>query len=110
MSNYTVKLFMGKEDTYHFLTDSRQGSQAIRAESGSTCLLRQRSLFSPLHPEPPSPPPPELGRRLVDGKNEDAGHFHTFTLALKGKMFSPVHILSLTLPSQDIWLLTLQSV
>ena len=54
------KLFMGKEDTYHFLTDSRQRSQAIRAldlQSGSTRLLRQRSLFSPLHPElhPPTP-------------------------------------------------------
>ena len=48
--------------------------------------------------------------RLVDGNNEDACHFHTFTLALKGKFFSPVHILSLTLPSQDIWLLTLQPV
>ena len=56
MSNYTVKLFIGKEDTYHFLTDSRQRSQAFRAldlQSGSTCLLGQRSLFSPLHPEPP---------------------------------------------------------
>ena len=111
MSNYTVKLFMGKEDTYHFLTDSRQRSQAIREESGSTCLLGQRSLFSPLHPASPAPPPPpQLGRRLVDGNNEDACYFHTFTLALKGKFFSPVHILSLTLPSQDIWLLTLQSV
>ena len=57
-----------------------------------------------------APPRTELGRRLVDGKNEDACHFHTITLALKGKFFSPVHILSLTLPSQDIWLLTLQSV
>ena len=89
MSNYTVKLFMGKEDTYHFLTDSRQRSQAIRAldlQSGSTCLLRQRSFFSPLHPEPP-----ELGRRLVDGKNEDAYQFHTFTLALKEKHFSHLY-------------------
>ena len=68
-------------------------------------------LFSLASRAPPPPPPPsELGRRLVDGKKEDACHFHTFTLALKGKIFSPVHILSLTLPSQDIWLLTLQSV
>ena len=88
MSNYTVKLFMGKEDTYHFLTDSRQRSQAIREESGSTCLLGQRSLFSPLHPEPSFPPPPELGRRLVDGNNEDACHFHTlFYISTKGKVF-----------------------
>ena len=85
---------MGKEDTYHFLTDSRQRSQAIRAldlQSGSTRLLRQRSLFSPLHPEPHPQPPSDLGRRLVDGKNEDACHFHTFTLALKEKHFSHLY-------------------
>ena len=49
--------------------------------------LASRAPSSP----PPHPPSPDLGRRLVDGKNEDACHFHTFTLALKEKHFSHLY-------------------
>ena len=46
-------------------------------------------LFSLASRAPPLSP--DLGRRLVDGKNEDACHFHTFTLALKEKHFSHLY-------------------
>ena len=65
-------------------------------------MLGQRSLFSPLHPEPPPPRAWSQASRRQE--------WRCMPLSLKGKIFSPVHILSLTLPSQDIWLLTLQSV
>ena len=47
--------------------------------------------FLPCIQSPTPQPPSDLGRRLVDGKNEDACHFHTFTLALKEKHFSHLY-------------------
>ena len=138
MSNYNVKLFMGKEDTYHFVSAWPGGKSAWccnpEASSFSPLLAaswicsRQswvqilgyafkdaRTVFSPLHLEPP-----ELARRLVAGKNKAfqkslkrsgrMPRLHIY-ISRKGKtFFSPVHMLWLTLLSQDICLLTPQSV